>query len=90
MFPITPVFRELLQNADDASAANVEIHFRSGPSSAALVVHDRDALPDLKTFNITSILARNDGMVFRDEDWGRLKKVRGGAGRDEEATGERS
>ncbi|KAL8283592.1 hypothetical protein RQP46_005387 [Phenoliferia psychrophenolica] len=67
------IFRELLQNADDAGAENVEIHFRTTANES--VRHDKDSLPNLKSTNTTSILARNDGVVFRDEDWSRLKKI---------------
>ncbi|KAK4050523.1 hypothetical protein OIO90_005106 [Microbotryomycetes sp. JL221] len=85
------VFRELLQNADDASATTVEVHFRSqatatGSSATAtsgksddttsnLPVHDRDALPALKTTKLQSIMCRNDGYVFREEDWKRLRTI---------------
>lgn len=69
------VFRELLQNADDASATQVEIHFRTAQGGPT-VLHPTEDLPNLKTKNIASITVRNDGIVFREEDWGRLKKVR--------------
>lgn len=68
------VFRELLQNADDALATTVEIHFRTAQGGPK-VLHSKEDLPNLKTTNIASITVRNDGIVFREEDWGRLKKV---------------
>ncbi|KAK4046064.1 hypothetical protein OIV83_006387 [Microbotryomycetes sp. JL201] len=80
------VFRELLQNADDASASTVEVHFRSqaapaepsGDDNAGLPVHPPNALPSLKSTNLHSIIARNDGIVFRDEDWKRLRTIADG------------
>ncbi|KAM0748229.1 hypothetical protein T439DRAFT_328208 [Meredithblackwellia eburnea MCA 4105] len=72
------VFRELLQNADDASASTVEFHFRTTPSTSSSqqrAVHDKKNVPDLRKVPITTIMARNDGIVFREEDWNRLKKI---------------
>ncbi|KAM0793307.1 hypothetical protein ACM66B_000766 [Microbotryomycetes sp. NB124-2] len=81
------VFRELLQNADDASASTVEVHFRSqapptepsgGNTDISLPVHAPDSLPSLKSTKLHSIVARNDGFVFRDEDWRRLRTIADG------------
>lgn len=70
------LFRELLQNADDASATTVEIHFRtSTDDESATTLYPAEALPDLKTHKIGSYLVKNDGIVFREEDWNRLKRV---------------
>ncbi|KDE08540.1 hypothetical protein MVLG_01317 [Microbotryum lychnidis-dioicae p1A1 Lamole] len=74
------VFRELLQNSDDAGACHVEIHFRTtvDPASAT-TLHSSDqvtgGLPNLKKHKLAQIVVRNDGQVFRDEDWMRLKKI---------------
>jgi len=86
------VFRELLQNSDDASSKAVEIRFetrryidRNNPSE--------DRLLDLKTALVCGFrflpcsvdligLAqvrrwtfKNNGILFRDEDWNRLKTI---------------
>ena len=79
------VFRELLQNSDDASATAVEIHFETkeyiqrknakrdveGDSEGTL---SETTLPDLKTAVVHQWTFKNNGIVFRDEDWSRLKK----------------
>lgn len=85
------VFRELLQNSDDAQATAVEIHFNRDPALPPLL----DPLPDLKSIPVRSgfgslriipdvfiYLAqvhrwsfKNNGVEFRDEDWSRLKKI---------------
>jgi hypothetical protein len=91
------VFRELLQNSDDAASKAVEIHFetqafldiKSGKRSAVI----QDKLPELKTVQVRYSLPalnsplsthdaqlhqwtfKNNGMLFTDEDWNRLKKI---------------
>ncbi|GAA6058557.1 hypothetical protein JCM10212_006996 [Sporobolomyces blumeae] len=84
------VFRELLQNSDDAAATHVELHFRTtstaetptaseGSSPAAAPpTYPTDSLPDLRTTKCRSIMVRNDGMVFRKEDWARLTEIASG------------
>ncbi|KAG9304270.1 hypothetical protein G9A89_019832 [Geosiphon pyriformis] len=60
------VFRELMQNADDAKATNVQIIFET------------KKLGNTK-FNFKEkcikILFKNNGFPFRPEDWNRLKKI---------------
>lgn len=79
------VFRELLQNSDDAGATGVEIHFNtqkyldaqsdsSKPREIALG-EEKQPLPDLKTKLVHQWLFKNNGIPFRDEDWSRLKKI---------------
>jgi hypothetical protein len=71
------VYRELLQNSDDAGATEVQLRFRTAPGDDdrdPLTVHEHD-LPDLKTRKITNITVRNDGEIFSERDWGRLKKI---------------
>ncbi|KAI0083802.1 hypothetical protein BDY19DRAFT_975723 [Irpex rosettiformis] len=90
------VFRELLQNSDDASAKAVEIHFdteeyvqrtkegdKGGEGSEGQSV---TPLPDLKKVVVHQWTFKNDGMIFRDEDWNRLKKIAEG-NPDEEKIG---
>ncbi|KAJ6593724.1 hypothetical protein B0H19DRAFT_1091788 [Mycena capillaripes] len=77
------VFRELLQNSDDAQSKKVEIRFQTqaglnkdGESSGTS--HESSAiqtLPDLKTALCHQWTFKNDGMAFRTEDWARLKKI---------------
>ncbi|KAK7057384.1 hypothetical protein R3P38DRAFT_2840641 [Favolaschia claudopus] len=86
------VFRELLQNSDDAQAKRVEIRFQTqdalnanvSPTSSALA--NVSALPDLKTCLCYQWTFKNDGMAFRKEDWDRLKKIAEG-NPDEEKIG---
>lgn len=94
------MFRELLQNSDDASSKAVEIRFETkryidrdnarGDQAQPL---SGEHLPDLKTalvrgFRPSSSLIdligpaqvhrwtfKNNGILFRDEDWNRLKKI---------------
>ncbi|CAJ0640633.1 15327_t:CDS:2 [Entrophospora sp. SA101] len=63
------VFRELLQNSDDAKATNVEIIFMTEkytPNS------DNNICLSEKCVRI---IFKNNGFVFRSEDWNRLKKI---------------
>ncbi|KAA1076386.1 hypothetical protein PGT21_005519 [Puccinia graminis f. sp. tritici] len=84
------VFRELLQNADDASASSVEIKFLSSitttsnstqPTDSQPITQSSSAasssstLPDLTTKKISRVLVRNNGIPFRDQDWARLRKI---------------
>ncbi|KAF8629109.1 hypothetical protein AX17_005695 [Amanita inopinata Kibby_2008] len=78
------VFRELLQNSDDAEARAVEIHFETenhvdheggGPDQEVIYSPNEKNLPDLKTTNIYRWTFKNNGNSFRDEDWSRLKKI---------------
>ncbi|KAI0637255.1 hypothetical protein C8Q77DRAFT_1216014 [Trametes polyzona] len=91
------VFRELLQNSDDASATAVEIHFQTKEYLERLnnKVEDQTEtaaspseheLPDLKTAVVHQWTFKNNGIVFRDEDWSRLKKIAEG-NPDEEKIG---
>ncbi|KAI0646791.1 hypothetical protein C8Q79DRAFT_956470 [Trametes meyenii] len=91
------VFRELLQNSDDASATAVEIHFEtkdylerknkaSDETADAAAVPEDTGLPDLKTALVHQWTFKNNGIIFRDEDWSRLKKIAEG-NPDEEKIG---
>ncbi|KAJ7874669.1 hypothetical protein B0H14DRAFT_2717085 [Mycena olivaceomarginata] len=84
------VFRELLQNSDDAQSKRVEIRFQTQAALNAdesgdvpVAVHP---LPDLKTALCHQWTFKNDGMAFRKEDWDRLKKIAEG-NPDEEKIG---
>ncbi|EJU01784.1 hypothetical protein DACRYDRAFT_107520 [Dacryopinax primogenitus] len=81
------VFRELLQNADDAQATRAEIRFDTKAymeNSSLEVLADR--LPNLKKDVVYQWTFKNDGMVFKEEDWNRLKKIAEG-NPDEEKIG---
>ncbi|KAF8307878.1 hypothetical protein DL93DRAFT_2064506 [Clavulina sp. PMI_390] len=76
------VFRELLQNADDARSKTIEIRFTTAKSPSPPPTLDsqpypipHSQLPDLEKANITKWTFRNDGDRFRGEDWNRLKKI---------------
>ena len=55
------VYRELLQNSNDAEATEAEIQFT--------VQQDSNI--------VQQVLYRNNGMPFRPQDWSRLQKVSG-------------
>ncbi|KAF9280093.1 hypothetical protein BGZ68_007509 [Mortierella alpina] len=62
------VYRELMQNSDDAGAKGIEIVFETeSPNS-------NETAPQLSA-KITRVLFKNNGMDFRPEDWNRLKKI---------------
>ncbi|KAI9067076.1 hypothetical protein FKP32DRAFT_1644765 [Trametes sanguinea] len=91
------VFRELLQNSDDAEATAVEIHFetkeyldqknkREETVTDGQTVVAKAELPKLKTAVVHQWTFKNNGKFFRDEDWSRLKKIAEG-NPDEEKIG---
>ncbi|KZT22896.1 hypothetical protein NEOLEDRAFT_1137233 [Neolentinus lepideus HHB14362 ss-1] len=94
------VFRELLQNSDDAGSSAVEIHFETklylerkpndgeyqDGAGVAAVSSGKQDLPDLKTVQVHQWVFKNNGQVFREEDWSRLKKIAEG-NPDEEKIG---
>lgn len=62
------VYRELLQNSNDADATTAEIYFSTTQAETTT--------PSLKPRKIvTSVKYRNNGMPFRPQDWARLKKI---------------
>ncbi|KAH0825764.1 hypothetical protein J3R83DRAFT_8923 [Lanmaoa asiatica] len=84
------VFRELLQNSDDAWSSAVEICFET---DAYLRRKDGKhgnigvpSLPSLKSAHVAQWTFRNNGITFRDEDWTRLRKIAEG-NPDEEKIG---
>ncbi|CEP14613.1 hypothetical protein [Parasitella parasitica] len=62
------LYRELMQNADDASSTSVSIHFQSCSTP------DDTKLPNLSA-KCDKIIFKNNGMAFRPEDWQRLKRI---------------
>ncbi|PPQ89567.1 hypothetical protein CVT25_012239 [Psilocybe cyanescens] len=78
------VFRELLQNSDDAQSEAVEIRFetqayidRKSGADNSIDIPDSSSshLPDLRTALVHQWIFKNNGNIFRDEDWNRLKKI---------------
>lgn len=100
------VFRELLQNSDDAQADKAEIRFETGdfvprdPDRRGIWKRDsgKNDLPDLRTALVCSLVLqverrlattfiyfkceqvhqwtfKNNGMIFRDQDWDRLEQI---------------
>ncbi|KAG6335719.1 hypothetical protein ID866_3377 [Astraeus odoratus] len=84
------VFRELLQNSDDAGSSAAEIRFETASylrrKEGGVGNDNPHTLPDLKTALVTQWTFRNDGIAFRDEDWSRLRKIAEG-NPDEEKIG---
>ncbi|KAF8513724.1 hypothetical protein BU17DRAFT_95084 [Hysterangium stoloniferum] len=82
------VFRELLQNSDDAASKAVEIRFETKEylngtktDTPATVIKQIDLKQPVHQWTF-----RNNGIVFREEDWSRLKKIAEG-NPDEEKIG---
>ncbi|KAK4520409.1 Vacuolar protein sorting-associated protein 13 [Mucor velutinosus] len=61
------LYRELMQNADDASSTSISIHFHSTSP-------DTTKPPNLQA-KCDKIIFKNNGMAFRPEDWQRLKRI---------------
>ena len=80
-YPTSTCLRELLQNADDAGASEIEYvldtksYFSEGP-----LLHD-----ELQEYHGPALLARNNS-VFRDEDFGSLSSVGDSVKRDDPAS----
>ena len=58
------MYRELIQNANDAGATEVQIEFKTNSEGSSS-----------KRSLINSIVIRNNGRAFTDDDWRRLKKI---------------
>ncbi|KAF9235058.1 hypothetical protein BU15DRAFT_78434 [Melanogaster broomeanus] len=71
------VFRELVQNADDAGAENVEIEFQTkeyaGNPSGEMATDGTQV--DLSNVNVFKWVVRNDGAMFQQEDWDRITTI---------------
>ncbi|KAG1813853.1 uncharacterized protein BJ212DRAFT_1364045 [Suillus subaureus] len=64
------VFRELLQNADDAGAENFDIVFESLHRCAS-----NGTTQGLNSAKVFKWLVKNDGAQFQPDDWKRLTKI---------------
>ncbi|KAF8549066.1 hypothetical protein OG21DRAFT_1500623 [Imleria badia] len=73
------LFRELLQNSDDARSSKVEIHFETAEHLDRRAQReenpDTSILPDLKCACVTQWMFRNNGDTFTEQDWMRLQKI---------------
>ncbi|KAI6014324.1 hypothetical protein EDC04DRAFT_3070659 [Pisolithus marmoratus] len=73
------VFRELLQNSDDAGCGAAEIHFETAEFLSLKLGAATNAgprkLPDLKTTNVAQWTFRNHGKPFTPQDWDRLPRI---------------
>ncbi|KAI6159818.1 hypothetical protein EDD17DRAFT_1761872 [Pisolithus thermaeus] len=76
------VFRELLQNSDDAECDAAEIRFKTTAFSdldpGAATNPSSHVLPDLETTNVTDWIFRNYGKPFTPTDWSRLPRIASG------------
>lgn len=66
------MYRELLQNADDASSKRVEIAFET-PAEV-----DLDRIGSIRKLKCSRVIFKNDGIHFRPEDWSRLMSIASG------------
>ena len=57
------VYRELLQNSDDAGATKAELRFSTTDN------HPPSSL------TVSQVVYRNNGQAFRPQDWNRLRKI---------------
>ena len=74
------VYRELLQNSNDAEATVAEIYITTSNSSAS-----ENATSSVKNGNsssnsnqhdlVTQVVYRNNGLPFRPQDWSRLRAI---------------
>ncbi|KAF9933479.1 hypothetical protein FBU30_005320 [Linnemannia zychae] len=62
------VYRELMQNSDDAGAKGIEVRFETASPNS------QETAPNMSA-KITRVLFKNNGIDFRPEDWNRLKKI---------------
>lgn len=61
------VYRELLQNSNDAEATTAEIIITTSSVS--------DKGEKKSNEEVTQIIYRNNGLPFRPQDWARLRKI---------------
>ncbi|RIA98236.1 hypothetical protein C1645_750373 [Glomus cerebriforme] len=60
------IYRELLQNSDDAKSTMIKIYFKTkDPNTNTNILRDE----------IVTILFKNDGDHFKPQDWNRIKEI---------------
>ncbi|KAF8555454.1 hypothetical protein OG21DRAFT_1483894 [Imleria badia] len=67
------LFRELLQNSDDAQSSTVEIHFEAATSRKAGIDPQRSLI--VMSSHAVRWTFKNDGRSFTSQDWARLAKI---------------
>ena len=71
--------RELIQNAADAQASKVTIRFETNPSLKVPLPSNQDPGDLLKHIllhhTLKTLLVSNDGELFNENDWQRLKRI---------------
>lgn len=71
--------RELIQNAADAQAQKVTIRFETTPSSTVPLPSSQSPSEHLKHVllhhTLKTLLVSNDGDLFQENDWQRLKRI---------------
>ena len=71
--------RELIQNAADAQASRVTIRFETLPSSTVPLPQNQNPGDHLKHVllhhSVKTLLVTNDGELFNENDWQRLKRI---------------
>jgi len=82
------LFRELLQNANDANARQLQIRFQGTQFWSSLSSAGSSAVEAKENAgsSFSSLRICNDGFVFREEDWERIKSIADGQP-DETKTG---
>jgi len=69
------VYRELIQNSNDAGAKNASIHYFTGAPNTTADGSSTPSTTKPKRPLVTKVMYRNDGFPFRGEDWARLSKI---------------
>uniref|UniRef100_U9UAW9 Sacsin/Nov domain-containing protein n=1 Tax=Rhizophagus irregularis (strain DAOM 181602 / DAOM 197198 / MUCL 43194) TaxID=747089 RepID=U9UAW9_RHIID len=60
------IYRELMQNSDDANSSKVKIIFETkNPSTDKNILNDK----------IETIIYKNNGLAFKKEDWDRIQEI---------------
>jgi len=71
--------RELIQNAADAQAKQVDIRFETVPSATVPLPSTQDPSEHLKHtllhHTLKTLVVSNDGELFKETDWQRLKRI---------------
>ncbi|WPH00847.1 Hypothetical protein R9X50_00367700 [Acrodontium crateriforme] len=71
--------RELIQNAADAQAKKVTIRFETMPSPVVPLPHTQNVSDHIRHVllhhTVKTLLVSNDGEVFQENDWQRLKRI---------------
>jgi hypothetical protein len=65
------IFRELLQNSNDANAQSVQIIFTTQKEETRTLF----SFPWSQKTNVVSITYKNNGLAFSDTDFARLRKI---------------